>query len=49
MAESVWTRLISLPLYPGMTEEQIDLVIDAVHAFEPAASVVQDQDLRLAA
>ena len=30
MASEVWKRLVSLPLYPGMTEEEIEYVIEAV-------------------
>lgn len=30
VAESVWTRLLTLPLYPGLTDEEADLVVDAV-------------------
>ncbi len=34
IAEEIWKRIISLPMYPDMTDEQIDRVIDAVVSFE---------------
>ncbi|HEX7491572.1 MAG TPA: DegT/DnrJ/EryC1/StrS aminotransferase family protein [Candidatus Limnocylindrales bacterium] len=35
--ESAWRRLVTLPLYPGLTDDEIQQIIDAVKAFEPAA------------
>ncbi|MBD3266045.1 DegT/DnrJ/EryC1/StrS aminotransferase family protein, partial [bacterium] len=34
IAEQIWKRIVSLPVFPDMTEEQIDRVIDAVIGFE---------------
>lgn len=39
VTESVWQDLISLPLYPGMTEEEEGRVIDAVRCFQPNGSL----------
>lgn len=30
VASATWPRLVSLPLFPGMTDEEVDLVIDAI-------------------
>lgn len=35
VAERVWTRLLTLPLYPGLTDEEVSTVIIAVKEFEP--------------
>lgn len=32
VAESLWPRLISLPMFPGMTDEDIDVVVNALLA-----------------
>lgn len=37
IAEEVWKRILTLPVYPDMTDSQVDRVIDAVLAFEPCA------------
>lgn len=37
IAEEVWKRIMSLPVYPDMSDAQVDRVIDAVLAFEPYA------------
>ena len=34
VAEKVWKRLVTLPLYPDMTEEETEKVIDAVKNFK---------------
>ncbi len=34
IAEEIWKRIISLPMFPDMTDEQIDRVIDTVISFE---------------
>jgi perosamine synthetase len=36
VSEKVWKEIISLPLYPDMTEEVIDMVIDALKEFDMA-------------
>lgn len=33
ITESIWKKIITLPLYPGLTEEDINLVIDAIKEF----------------
>lgn len=38
VAEEVWQRILSIPLYPGLTEAQQDRVIDAVRAFAAGQS-----------
>ena len=32
VAESLWPRLISLPMFPGMTDEEVDVVVNALLA-----------------
>ena len=36
VTESVWQRLVTLPLFPGLTDEEIQQVIDAVWSFDGA-------------
>lgn len=33
ITEAIWTKLITLPLYPGLTEEELDFVIDSIKEF----------------
>jgi perosamine synthetase len=33
LTESVWTRLVTLPLFPGLTAGEVDQVVDAVRSF----------------
>ncbi len=33
VTESIWKKLITLPLYPGMTEEDVKLVIDLIRSY----------------
>jgi len=35
VTEAVWQRLITLPLFPSMTQEQVDQVVQAVRSFHP--------------
>lgn len=35
IAEEIWKRIVSLPLFPDMTDEQIHHVIETVISFEP--------------
>lgn len=37
VAEEIWKRILSLPMFPDMTQEEIQRVIDAVISFEPSA------------
>lgn len=37
VAERIWTRLLSLPIYPDMTDDQLDQVVDAMRAFDKVA------------
>lgn len=37
VAERIWTRLLSLPLYPDMTDNELSQVIDALRAFDTIA------------
>ena len=30
VAASLWPRLVTLPLFPGMTDEEVDIVVDAI-------------------
>ena len=41
VTEREWLKLISLPLYPGMTDDDVDDVIDALRDCVPAARVVR--------
>jgi perosamine synthetase len=34
VAASLWPRLVSLPVFPGMTDEEIAIVVDAIHAMK---------------
>ncbi|MDH7556573.1 MAG: DegT/DnrJ/EryC1/StrS family aminotransferase [Candidatus Methanosuratincola sp.] len=36
IAESVWQRLVTLPLFPDLTDEQIDFIIESVRSFHPS-------------
>lgn len=36
IAEEIWKRIVSLPMFPDMTDEQVERVIDAVLSFNPA-------------
>lgn len=38
VAESVWQEMITLPLFPDMTDEQVDYVVDAVRQAEAAVA-----------
>jgi len=33
VAEAIWTKLLTLPLYPDLTDEQVDYVIKAIMSF----------------
>jgi perosamine synthetase len=35
MTEAIWARLVTLPLFPGLTDDEVAQVIDAVRSFEP--------------
>jgi perosamine synthetase len=37
ITETVWPTLLTLPVYPAMTEEDVDRVIDGIHSFKAAA------------
>lgn len=34
VAESVWKRLLTLPLYPDLTDEEVGYIIKAIMEFE---------------
>jgi len=34
VTESVWPRLVTLPLFPGLTDDEVEQVIDAVVSFD---------------
>jgi perosamine synthetase len=34
VTESVWQRLVTLPLFPGLTDAEVEQVIDAVRSFD---------------
>lgn len=34
VAEKVWTTLLTLPLYPDLTDEDFDYVVDSIRSFE---------------
>jgi perosamine synthetase len=36
VAAEVWTTMITLPLFPDLTDEEVDYVVEALHAFEAA-------------
>ncbi len=35
VTEAVWPKLVTLPLFPGMTDAEMDQVIEAVRSFKP--------------
>lgn len=35
VAESVWKRLVTLPLFPDLTDEEHDFVMNVLHRYEP--------------
>jgi len=35
VAESVWKRLITLPLFPDLTDEQQEMIIEAIRSYKP--------------
>ncbi len=35
VTEKVWKRLVTLPLYPDLTDEQQDHIIQSIRAYEP--------------
>jgi perosamine synthetase len=35
VTEAVWPRLVTIPLFPGLTDAEVDQVIEAVRSFEP--------------
>ena len=35
VTEAVWESLVTLPLFPSMTQEQVDQVVEAVRSFQP--------------
>ncbi len=37
VTESVWRRLVTLPLFPGLTDQEIERVVEAVRSFDPKA------------
>ena len=45
VAEEAWKRIISLPLFPDMTEEETGKVIDAVNGFFARAPVIDEAGL----
>jgi perosamine synthetase len=36
VTEAVWPTLLTLPMYPSMTEEDVDRVIDGIHSYKAA-------------
>ena len=34
ITESVWTQLVTLPLFPGLTDGEVDQVVEAVRSFD---------------
>ena len=38
VTEALWTRMVTLPMYPSMTNEDVQQVIDAVRDFKPSKS-----------
>jgi len=40
-AELVWTKLLTLPLYPGLTDAQAEFIIDSVISFTPRGGTQQ--------
>jgi perosamine synthetase len=45
VAEQVWKRIISLPLFPGITDEEASKVIGAVSGFFARAPVIDESKL----
>ena len=39
VTESVWTKLVTLPLFPDLTPSQIDQVVDGVRSFQPSTAL----------
>ncbi len=35
VCERVWKRLLTLPLFPGLTDDQLGYIIDAIKGFQP--------------
>lgn len=35
VVEREWRRILSLPMFPALTDEDVDYVIDAIHEFRP--------------
>jgi perosamine synthetase len=35
VAESVWKRLVTLPLFPDLTDQEHELIVKTVHRYEP--------------
>ena len=44
-ASAVWTRTVSLPIFPGMTEEELDAAVDVIAAVD--AGVLQSLNQRI--
>ena len=38
MTDAVWPKLVTLPLFPSMTENEVGQVVDAVRDFQPNGS-----------
>lgn len=38
VTEALWTRMVTLPMFPGMSNEDVLQVIDAVREFQPAST-----------
>ena len=38
VAENVWTQLLTLPLYPSLTDEEVGCIIDTIRGFEPGSA-----------
>jgi perosamine synthetase len=39
VVDAVWPKLITLPLFPQMTEKEVGQIVDAVHTFQPNGSL----------
>jgi dTDP-4-amino-4,6-dideoxygalactose transaminase len=37
VTESAWQQLVTLPLFPGLTDDEVGQVIDAVRGFDREA------------
>jgi perosamine synthetase len=35
VTEAIWPRLLTLPMFPGLTDTEVDQVVEAVRTFEP--------------